>query len=49
MRINFETNDNLPLNKIIKIPIIIIAVKAVFHENNKYYPQVFLHECLYEI
>ena len=49
MRINFETNDNLPLNKIIKIPIITIAVKAVFHENNKYYPQVFLHECLYEI
>ena len=27
----------------------IIVVRAVFHENNKYYPQVFLHECLYEL
>ena len=36
MRIKFETNDNLPLNKIVKIPIITIVVKAVFHENKKY-------------
>ena len=27
----------------------IIVVKAVFHENNKYYQQVFLDECLYEL
>ena len=27
----------------------ITVVRAVFHENNKYYPQVFLHECLYEL
>ena len=24
-----------------------IVVRAIFHENNKYYPQVFLDECLY--
>ena len=36
MKIKFETNDNLPLNKIVKIPIITIVVKAVFHENKKY-------------
>ena len=26
----------------------IIVVRAIFHENNKYYPQVFLDECLYD-
>ena len=26
-----------------------IVVRAVFHENNKCYPQVFLDECMYEI
>ena len=26
----------------------IIVARAVFHENNKYYSQVFLAECLYK-
>ena len=25
-----------------------IVVRSVFHENNKYHPQVFLDECLYK-
>ena len=32
-----------------EIPIVIIVVTAVFHENNKYYPQVFSDECLYKL
>ena len=27
----------------------IIVVRAIFHENNKYYPQAFLDECLYDV
>ena len=46
MRIKFDTDDKFPLNKTIKNSIITIVVRAVFHENNKYYPQVFLDECL---
>ena len=38
MRIKFDTDDKLPVNKTIKIPIITILIRAVFHENNKYYP-----------
>ena len=49
MKIKFNSDDELPLNKTIKIPAIKIVVRAVFHENNKYYPQLFLDECLYEI
>ena len=26
-----------------------IVVRATFHENNNYYPQVFLDECLYKL
>ena len=45
MKIKFNSDDQLPLNKTIEIPTMTIVVRAVFHENNKYYPQVFLEEC----
>ena len=32
-----------------QIPTIAIVVRAVFPENSKYYPQVFLDEILYKI
>ena len=41
MKIKFNSDGKLPLNKTIDIPSMIIVVKAVFYENNKYYPQVF--------
>ena len=45
----FNSDDELPLNKTIGIPSMIIVVRVVFHENNKYYPHVFLDECLYKL
>ena len=33
----------------IEVPLATIVVGAVFHENNKYYPQVSLDERLYKI
>ena len=48
MKIKFNSDNELSLNKTIEIPKIMIAVRAVFHENNKYYPQIFLDECLYK-
>ena len=47
MKIKFNSDDQLPLNKTIETPGMIIVFRAVFH--NKYYPQVFLDECLYEL
>ena len=41
MKIKFNTDDELPLNKTVEIPTITIVVRAVFCENNKYYWQVF--------
>ena len=44
MKIKFDSDENLPLNKTIEILIVKVVIKAVFHENNKYYPQVFSDE-----
>ena len=46
MKIKFNSDDKLPLNKMTKVPSMITIVRAVFHKNNKYYLQVFLGECL---
>ena len=49
MKVKFNSDDKLLLNKMIKIPNMIIVVRAVFHENNNYYPQVFIDKCLYKL
>ena len=49
MKIKFNSDDKLSLNKTVEIPTIKIFVRAIFLENKKYYPQVFLDECLYKI
>ena len=41
-------DDNLPLNKILKLHTLTVTVRFVFQEDNKYYAQIFLDECLYE-
>ena len=43
MKIKFNSDDKLPLNKTIEILTMTIFVRAAFHENNKYYPQVSLN------
>ena len=45
--IKFDMNDELTLNKTMEIYKVTIVVRAVFHENNKYHPHVFLDECVY--
>ena len=46
MKIKFNSDNELLLNKTIKITIMAIVVIGVSHEKNKYYPQVFLDEWL---
>ena len=47
MKIKFNSDDELPLNKKIVV-LSMIVVRAVFHENNKEYAHIFLDECLYK-
>ena len=49
MKIEFHSDNNILLNKTMEIRTVTTVVTAVFHENDKYYPQVFLDECLYKI
>ena len=48
MKIKFERNDELPLNKVMNIPVCIVVISSIFKEDGKYYPQVLLHDCFYE-
>ena len=41
IKIKFNSDNKLLLNKTIEIPKITIVVRAVFDKNNKYYPHVF--------
>ena len=49
IKIKGNSDDNLLLNKTLNLHNITIIIRSVFEEDGKYYPQVFFHECLYEL
>ena len=49
MKINFESDDDLPLGKTFNIVDMIIVAASVLEKNGKYYPQIFLYECAYDL
>ena len=49
MKIKFNTDDNVPLNKIIYFSTITIIIRSVTQKDGRYYRQLFLDECLYEV
>ena len=50
MKINFNSDDKLPLNKTLKLHNLTVIVRSVFEKDGgKYYPQVSLGEHLHEL
>ena len=49
MKIKFNTDYNIPPNKIIYLPTITITIRSITKKDGKYYPQFFLDDCLYEV
>ena len=49
LKIWFKSNDYLPLNKPIKLHLLTIIIRSVFSEDDKFYPQLFLDDALYEL
>ena len=49
MKIKFNYDDDLPLNKKLKFYNMGITIRSVFKEDDKLYPQVFLDDTLYEL
>ena len=49
MKIKFNTDDNMLLNKPLKLNLLTIIVRCIFEEDGKLYPQIYLEDCLHEL
>ena len=49
LKIKFNSDDDLPLNKQLKFPNATITIRSVFEEECKLYPQLYLDDALYEL
>ena len=49
MKIKFNSDDHIPLNKQLNFPTITVIIRNIFEKDGKYYPQIVLDECLYEV
>ena len=49
MKIKFNSDDDLPLNKSLKFRLMTITIRCVFGEDGKLYPQIVLDDSLYEL
>ena len=49
MKIKFDSDDDLPLNKPLKFHNMTITIISFFEENDNLYPQVFLDDTLHEL
>ena len=49
MKIKFNSDDNLLLNKPLKFHNITITIRSIFKEDGKLYPQDFLDDTLFEL
>ena len=49
MKTKFNSDDNLPLNKLLKFNIMTIIIRYAFSEDGKLYPQPFIVDTLYEL
>ena len=49
MKIRFNSDDELLLNKLLKFRLMTIIIRCVFSEDGKLYPKCFLDDTLYEL
>ena len=49
MKTKFDTDDNSPLNKTLKLHNMTIVIRSVFDKDGKFYPQIYLDKCLYKL
>ena len=48
-KIRFESNNELPMNKPIKLRLLTIIIRRAFSEGGQFYPQLFVDDALYEL
>ena len=47
-KLRFNSDVDLPLNTLIKFHSLTIVINCVIEKGNKYYPEIYLDECLYK-
>ena len=48
-KIKLLNDDSILLKKMIYFPTITVIIRCIFGKGGKYYPQVYLDDCLYQI
>ena len=48
-RIGVNTDDDVPMIKLLKLPTLIIIIRCVFQQGEELNPLIYLDECLYEL
>ena len=48
-KIKVEFDDDLPMNKPVKLHLLTIIIRSIFSENGKFYPHLFLDDALYDV
>ena len=46
-KFKFNSDTNLPLDKLTEFRSLVINISCVIEKDNKYYPEIYLDECLY--
>ena len=49
MKIKYNSDDDLPLNKLLEFHLITITIRHVFEQDGKLYSQIFLDDTLHEL
>ena len=48
MKIKYDSDDNLPLNKVLKFHVLTVIMRNVFEKDCKCFPQILLDDYLYD-
>ena len=49
MKIKFDSDDDLLLNKVMKFYDLTVIIRSIFEKDGKYYPQIFLYNSLCDV
>ena len=49
MKVEFNTDDNSPLNKSLKLHLLTIIVSCIFEDDSQFYSQFYLDDCFCEV
>ena len=49
MKIKFNSDDNIPLNKVINFHNLTVVIRSIFENDGKYYLQIYLDDALVDI